>query len=345
MITSVRARTWGRVPPRQRPVILGPSAVPRSRQQMQFGLLGMGGGHVLQQFRRPVVGKRRRHHRLPRVHPGLKPMLRGRPATRGILRHLGAADVGRTAPVRFHPKRTVFAVHTSQPATSGLLPSPPDRPPRFVPRTRSEAHWHHDDLVRGRLARPGSRRLAGTVDTEISGSLRVEQDDWQHAERHKWVARLDEAIAACPESPVLIAHSLGCPTVAHWVSDNPHRTVRAALMVTPADIERNVSGITGSAGRMAIRSIARRGSSTGRSIRRSWTSLVPDAVSSPGPCGIWSVGRRSGSFWMLGRACRRLRIPMRSRKRRRLNAGSFMSTMTLWCWPMRGLCSPVLRKA
>ncbi|MFC4048422.1 RBBP9/YdeN family alpha/beta hydrolase [Actinomadura syzygii] len=76
---------------------------------------------------------------------------------------------------------------------------------------------------------------------KLPGSRRVEQDDWHLAERNKWVARLDEAITACTEPPVLVAHSLGCPTVAHWVADNPHRRVRAALMVTPADVERNIT--------------------------------------------------------------------------------------------------------
>jgi serine hydrolase len=76
---------------------------------------------------------------------------------------------------------------------------------------------------------------------KLPGSIRVAQDDWRLAERDRWVARLDEAIARCPEPPVLVAHSLGCLTVAHWVADGPRRPVRAALMVTPADVERRVT--------------------------------------------------------------------------------------------------------
>ncbi|WP_067450514.1 RBBP9/YdeN family alpha/beta hydrolase [Actinomadura macra] len=75
----------------------------------------------------------------------------------------------------------------------------------------------------------------------LPGSVRVDQDDWRLAERDRWVARLDEAIARCVEPPVLVAHSLGCLTVAHWVADRPPRPVRAALLVTPADVEHNVT--------------------------------------------------------------------------------------------------------
>ncbi|MEO3827699.1 alpha/beta hydrolase [Actinomadura sp. B10D3] len=74
---------------------------------------------------------------------------------------------------------------------------------------------------------------------KLPGSVRVEQDDWRFAERDPWIARLDEAIASCAEPPVLVAHSLGCLAVAHWAAKGPERPVRAALMVTPADVERN----------------------------------------------------------------------------------------------------------
>jgi predicted alpha/beta hydrolase family esterase len=75
----------------------------------------------------------------------------------------------------------------------------------------------------------------------LPGSVRVEQDDWLRAGRDQWVARLDEAIARCEEAPVLVAHSLGCLTVAHWVADGIQRPVRAALLATPADVEHNVT--------------------------------------------------------------------------------------------------------
>ncbi|MEU4740265.1 alpha/beta hydrolase [Actinosynnema sp. NPDC023658] len=73
---------------------------------------------------------------------------------------------------------------------------------------------------------------------ELPGSSRVVQDDWDVPERHAWVRRLDEAVAACPEPPVLVGHSLGVLTIAHWAAGGG-RGARGALLVTPADVERN----------------------------------------------------------------------------------------------------------
>jgi uncharacterized protein len=66
---------------------------------------------------------------------------------------------------------------------------------------------------------------------------RVQQDDWDHPERGSWVRRLDHAVAAAGEV-VLVAHSLGCATVAHWARGEEPGQVRAAFLVAPADVER-----------------------------------------------------------------------------------------------------------
>ena len=73
----------------------------------------------------------------------------------------------------------------------------------------------------------------------LPDAARLEQEDWERPERKAWVERLDEAIASCRRPPVLIAHSLGCVTVAHWVAAGSGRPVRAALLAAPADVERN----------------------------------------------------------------------------------------------------------
>ncbi|WP_280669389.1 MULTISPECIES: RBBP9/YdeN family alpha/beta hydrolase [unclassified Kitasatospora] len=80
--------------------------------------------------------------------------------------------------------------------------------------------------------------------------LRVEQEDWDAPQLDSWVATLDRAVALAPPGPVvLVAHSLGCITVAHWatrqeqlagqVSDGQviGRQVIGALLVAPADID------------------------------------------------------------------------------------------------------------
>ncbi|WPC04998.1 alpha/beta hydrolase [Pseudomonas benzenivorans] len=76
----------------------------------------------------------------------------------------------------------------------------------------------------------------------LAGSDRVEQGDWLAPRRDDWVAELQRSIAADPRPTLLIAHSLGCITVAHWAAQAPEallRRVRGALLVAPADVERD----------------------------------------------------------------------------------------------------------
>ncbi|MGP9826624.1 RBBP9/YdeN family alpha/beta hydrolase [Ectopseudomonas khazarica] len=75
----------------------------------------------------------------------------------------------------------------------------------------------------------------------LPNSTRVEQQDWASPQRTDWVAELNRAVAADPRPAILIAHSLGCVTVAHWAQQAPLellRRVRGALLVAPADVER-----------------------------------------------------------------------------------------------------------
>lgn len=75
----------------------------------------------------------------------------------------------------------------------------------------------------------------------LPNSARVEQADWLRPRREDWVGELQRAIAADSTPVILIAHSLGCVTVAHWAQLAPLETlrqVRGALLVAPADVER-----------------------------------------------------------------------------------------------------------
>ena len=76
------------------------------------------------------------------------------------------------------------------------------------------------------------------------GYTRVEQHDWMRPLRGDWIARLEDVLLSRDlerDGPaVLVAHSLGCHTVAAWAahSGNTHR-VKAALLVAPPDVERD----------------------------------------------------------------------------------------------------------
>ena len=65
---------------------------------------------------------------------------------------------------------------------------------------------------------------------------RVKQRDWETPARGDWVATLDDAVGEFRSPPVLVAHSLGCCTVAHWARTT-RRRARGALLVAPSDVE------------------------------------------------------------------------------------------------------------
>lgn len=66
---------------------------------------------------------------------------------------------------------------------------------------------------------------------------RVQQHNWDTPQREDWIARLDKAIDQCTKPVLLVGHSLGCITIAHWARQHQHR-VAGALLVAPADVER-----------------------------------------------------------------------------------------------------------
>jgi uncharacterized protein len=63
---------------------------------------------------------------------------------------------------------------------------------------------------------------------------RVAQRDWDHPRCAEWTDALEAAVAACPEAPLLVAHSIGCLVVAHWASEST-RAVRGAFLVAVPD--------------------------------------------------------------------------------------------------------------
>ena len=67
--------------------------------------------------------------------------------------------------------------------------------------------------------------------------VRVQQDDWERPEREAWCARLEQAVRDAQSEVVLVAHSLGCLTVAHWAREGSVQAVRGALLVAPPDVE------------------------------------------------------------------------------------------------------------
>lgn len=68
---------------------------------------------------------------------------------------------------------------------------------------------------------------------------RVVQSDWERPNLGFWTGTLLEAVRETPGA-ILVAHSLGCATVAHLARINGGRGIAGALLVAPADVDRDV---------------------------------------------------------------------------------------------------------
>lgn len=62
--------------------------------------------------------------------------------------------------------------------------------------------------------------------------VRVQQRDWDHPVCNEWLAVLEKSVAQFGDGAVLIAHSLACLLVAHWVA-RTHLKIKGALLVAP----------------------------------------------------------------------------------------------------------------
>jgi predicted alpha/beta hydrolase family esterase len=69
------------------------------------------------------------------------------------------------------------------------------------------------------------------------GYPRVQQHNWDQPIQADWVQTLEKTVAAAGPDVVLVGHSLGCITIAHWASTTRHR-IKGALLVAPADVDR-----------------------------------------------------------------------------------------------------------
>ncbi|MDQ7731003.1 alpha/beta hydrolase [Halomonas sp. SpR8] len=76
--------------------------------------------------------------------------------------------------------------------------------------------------------------------TQLPNSSRTQVDSWSHPELNDWVSSLNRAVSQAKGPVVLIAHSLGCVTIAHWAQRHPKllSKIKGALLVAPADVER-----------------------------------------------------------------------------------------------------------
>jgi len=63
------------------------------------------------------------------------------------------------------------------------------------------------------------------------------QRDWENPQLADWLAALDATLQQVSGDAILIAHSLGVALVAHWAVRFHSSKVRAALLVSPSDVD------------------------------------------------------------------------------------------------------------
>lgn len=66
---------------------------------------------------------------------------------------------------------------------------------------------------------------------------RINQQEWDAPVCNDWVATIDKTTTNYdPTTVVLIGHSLGCTTIAHWATQYK-KNIKGALLVAPSDVE------------------------------------------------------------------------------------------------------------
>lgn len=70
------------------------------------------------------------------------------------------------------------------------------------------------------------------------GALRVENHDWFDPTPTAWLQQLHQTLSQAQKPVIIIAHSLGCVTVAHYLKDYPIQNIAGVFLVAPADVER-----------------------------------------------------------------------------------------------------------
>lgn len=67
--------------------------------------------------------------------------------------------------------------------------------------------------------------------------IRIEQNEWNAPDCEDWINNIESTLSNYDlKDIVLIGHSLGCTTIAHWAKKF-NKEIKGALLVAPSDIE------------------------------------------------------------------------------------------------------------
>lgn len=91
-------------------------------------------------------------------------------------------------------------------------------------------------LVPG-LGNSGPQHWQTWLETQHTGFTRIQQEEWDAPDCATWIAQIDRTLSNHDLSEIiLLGHSLGCATIAHWAATY-RRKIKGALLVGPSDLE------------------------------------------------------------------------------------------------------------
>lgn len=94
----------------------------------------------------------------------------------------------------------------------------------------------HYFIVPG-LGNSGPEHWQTHFEKTLPNTRRIGQQEWEAPDCAEWIATINTALQNHDLSDVvLIGHSLGCSTIAHW-AEHYSKRVRGALLVAPSDME------------------------------------------------------------------------------------------------------------
>jgi uncharacterized protein len=87
------------------------------------------------------------------------------------------------------------------------------------------------------LGNSGAEHWQTYFETKGDNFTRIDQQEWDAPNCEDWIATIDDALANIDlATVVLIGHSLGCTTIAHWAK-RYSKNIKGALLVAPSDVE------------------------------------------------------------------------------------------------------------
>ena len=87
------------------------------------------------------------------------------------------------------------------------------------------------------LGNSGPEHWQTFFETSGTNFQRIYQKEWDAPTCSDWIETIDKAITGYDLSTViLIGHSLGCSTIAHWAKQY-NKKIKGALLVAPSDVE------------------------------------------------------------------------------------------------------------